>query len=62
MKVGMALEPTKVKLRLQLSFVQRKLSQQEDTKNVKSPQFKPIIESGNWAGSRKSLLVLFRLS
>ena len=35
-------------------------SQQEGTKNTKSPQFKHV-ESDHWAGSRKSSLAPFRL-
>jgi len=47
MKVGMALKRTKVKL--------RQPNQQEGMEYAKSPQFKHI-ESGDWAGSRKTSL------
>jgi len=53
MKVGMALKRNEVKL--------RQPNQHEGMENTKSPQFKHI-ESGDWAGSRKSSLAPFRLS
>jgi len=53
MKVGMALKRNKVKL--------RQPNQHEGTENDKLPQLKQI-ESGDWAGSRKSSLEHFRLS
>jgi len=53
MKVGMALKRNKVK--------PRQPNQYEGTENTKLPQFKHI-QSGDWAGSRKSSLAHFRLS